>query len=104
MAGVAVMLTRKGSSEGGGRTLRVYLRGVDPFTARGYPARMAENKTHSTDANVAEFLATVPDPRRRDDARDVVALMSRVTGEPAVLWGTAIIGFGLQHYVGKSGR
>jgi hypothetical protein len=65
---------------------------------------MAENKTQPTDDDVEEFLAGVPDERRRDDARAVMSLMSRVTGEPPVLWGSAIIGFGSQHYVGKSGR
>jgi hypothetical protein len=63
---------------------------------------MAENKTQPTDADVEAFLATVPDERRREDAREVIALMSRVTGEPPLLWGTAIIGFGSQHYKGKS--
>jgi hypothetical protein len=65
---------------------------------------MAENKTQPTDADVEAFLATVEDPRRRDDTRAVIELMSRVTGERPVLWGTAIVGFGSQHYVGKSGR
>jgi hypothetical protein len=65
---------------------------------------MAENKTQPTGADVDAFIATVEDPRRRDDARAVIELMSRVTGEPPVLWGSAIVGFGSQHYVGKSGR
>ena len=63
---------------------------------------MAENKTQPTDADVEAFLATVPDEKRREDARAVIELMSRVTGAPPVLWGTAIIGFGSQHYKGKS--
>ena len=65
---------------------------------------MAENKTQPTDADVESFLATVEDRQRREDTRAVIELMSRVTGEPPVLWGTAIVGFGSQHYVGKSGR
>jgi hypothetical protein len=65
---------------------------------------MAENKTQPTDADVEALLATVSDSRRRDDARAVIELMSRVTGEPPVLWGSAIVGFGSQHYKGKSGR
>ncbi len=65
---------------------------------------MAENKTQPTDADVEAFLAAVSDERRRDDARAVIALMESVTGAPPVLWGTAIIGFGSQHYKGKSGR
>jgi hypothetical protein len=63
---------------------------------------MAENKTQPTDADVEAFLATVPDEKRREDARAVIELMSSVTGAPPVLWGTAIIGFGSQHYKGKS--
>lgn len=63
---------------------------------------MAENKTQPTDADVEAFLATVPDERRRKDTLEVLELMKRVTGAAPVMWGTAIIGFGSQHYQGKS--
>ncbi len=51
-------------------------------------------KTGPTDASVEAFLSAIADPRRRSDAHAVAALMSEITGEPAVLWGLSIIGFG----------
>lgn len=52
-------------------------------------------KTVPTDASVEDFLDALPDARRRD-AHAVRALMTKVTGAPAVLWGTSIVGFGEQ--------
>ena len=65
---------------------------------------MAENKTKPTDASVAGFIARVDGDERRADCEALVALMQRVTGEPAVLWGDAIIGFGTYHYRYASGH
>ncbi len=62
---------------------------------------MAENKTQPTDADVDAFLEEVPQPRRAQ-AQAVRELMTRVTGEPAVMWGPSIIGFGKARYQGKS--
>ncbi len=62
------------------------------------------NKTTATTADVEDFLAAVPDEDRRQDARLLAALMRDVTGRPAVLWGTSIIGFGSRHYHYASGR
>ena len=65
---------------------------------------MAENKTKPTDASVAGFLDTVEGEQRRADCDVLMAMMGRVTGEPAVLWGPSIIGFGSYHYRYDSGR
>jgi hypothetical protein len=65
---------------------------------------MAENKTKQTEADVGAFLDAVPDPGRRADAHEVCATMERLSGEPPVLWGPSIIGFGRYHYRYESGR
>lgn len=65
---------------------------------------MSENKTQPTAASVPEFLAGVPDARRRDDAATVCALMEKVTGMEPVMWGPSIVGFGNHHYRYESGR
>lgn len=65
---------------------------------------MAENKTKPTGAAVDAFLDGVADPQRREDAKAVRALMERVSGEPATMWGPSIIGFGAYHYKYESGR
>lgn len=65
---------------------------------------MAANKTQPTHVDVSTFIATIPDPTQRSDAEALVALMREVTGKPAVMWGTKIVGFGSYHYVYESGR
>jgi hypothetical protein len=65
---------------------------------------MAELKTQPNNDDVAAFLEQVPDPQRREDAEQVCALMARVTGAPATMWGSSIVGFGQQHLVYESGR
>ncbi|MET8348709.1 MULTISPECIES: DUF1801 domain-containing protein [unclassified Micromonospora] len=67
-------------------------------------AASKEPVTAPTEVSVDDFLAAVPDERRRADAGRLRALMGEVTGEPAVLWGPSIVGFGSYHYTYDSGR
>lgn len=55
---------------------------------------MAEAKTKPTGEPVADFLARVEPPGRRADALAAAAMLAEVTGEPAVMWGSSIVGFG----------
>ena len=82
-----------------------------PFSARA--VRLCEHEgmaakkgpaMRRTGASVEGFLARVPDKRRREDARRLCALMREITGEPPVMWGTSIIGFGTYHYRYASGH
>jgi hypothetical protein len=66
--------------------------------------RQGGSAMRQTGASVAEFLAHVPDERRRADARRLCALMQEITGEAPVMWGTSIIGFGTYHYRYASGQ
>lgn len=63
---------------------------------------MAENKTQRTNASVAAFLAAIPDPHRRRDAKVLAALMRQTTGERPAMWGTSIVGYGHVTYQGRS--
>lgn len=65
---------------------------------------MAETKTKPTDVSVDEFLDAVPHPVRRADGRALRALMERISGAPAVMWGPSIVGFGALHYRYESGH
>ena len=65
---------------------------------------MSKRKTTQTEADVNAFLDGVENPRRRADARQLLALMQAVTGEPPKMWGPSIIGFGRYHYRYASGR
>ncbi len=57
-----------------------------------------------TDADVRAFLDRVEHPVRRRDAETMLGLMTRVTGQPAKMWGPSIVGFGSYHYRYASGR
>ena len=65
---------------------------------------MAENKTKPTQGSVAEFINAIEDRQKREDARKVAAIMRRVTGKRAKMWGPAIVGYGTYHYKYESGR
>jgi hypothetical protein len=65
---------------------------------------MVELKTKANDGDVEAFLASITDAVRQADARAVCDRMSRATGQPPVMWGTSIVGFGTQHLVYDSGR
>lgn len=60
---------------------------------------MAENKTRPTAVSPADFIAAVLDPVRRADAAKVCAMMARLSGEPATMWGPSIVGFGSYRYL-----
>jgi len=62
------------------------------------------NKTVATDAPVQDFVASIKDAQKRQDSREMITLMRRVTGEEPVLWGGSLIGFGSYHYHYDSGR
>ena len=59
-------------------------------------------KTQKNDASVDTFLAGITDDQRRADCLSVLELMKDLTGEQAVMWGKAIVGFGSFHYRGKT--
>lgn len=64
----------------------------------------AENKTQATVAHVEDFVTGIADENQRADARSLIALMTRLSGEPATMWGPSIIGFGRYRYRYDSGR
>ncbi len=65
---------------------------------------MAVNKTKPTEVSVAAFVDALTNQARQTDAKALIKLMSKVTGERAKMWGPSIIGFGTHHYKYESGR
>jgi Domain of unknown function (DU1801) len=65
---------------------------------------MAETKTKPTEVSVDSFLDSVEHPVRRSDGKALREMMERATGEPAVMWGPSIVGFGTYHYRYDSGH
>ena len=67
-------------------------------------AAATANKTVPTPADAQAYLTAIADPVRRADCLALAALMQKVTGQPPVMWGAAIVGFGSYHYRYASGR
>ncbi len=59
---------------------------------------MAEIKTKKTKESVVKFIAAIPDAKQRADAKGLLALMKKATGEKPVLWNNNMVGFGEYHY------
>ncbi len=64
----------------------------------------AELKTRATEVGVEDFIAGLPDERRRAEARALDALYRRVTGLEPRMWGPSIVGYGSYDYRYDSGR
>lgn len=62
-----------------------------------------ENKTKPTDQKVTSFLDNL-DEQQQKDSQILIDIMSDVSSESPVMWGSSIIGFGTYHYISKSGR
>ena len=58
----------------------------------------AEIKTKETDASVEDFLNELTDEQQRDDARKIIGMMTKLTGDKPKMWGATIIGFGNKVY------
>ncbi len=65
---------------------------------------MPEIKTRPSEVTADAFIDAVDNPVRREDAKVVRAMMERVTGEAARMWGPSIVGFGSYHYTYDSGH
>lgn len=64
----------------------------------------SENKTKATEVSVDAFIDSVADANQRTDAEKIRAMMEQLSGQPATMWGSSIIGFGSYHYKYDSGR
>lgn len=64
----------------------------------------ADIKTKPTDVSVDDFINSVENPGRREDAFLLKDIMADITGETPTMWGPSIIGYGTYHYKYDSGR
>ena len=65
---------------------------------------MAQNKTQPTKLKVSEFIASIENKVQRDNCRELMKMMSAITGNRAKMWGPSIVGYGKYHYKYASGR
>src|SRR5688572_22328924 len=64
---------------------------------------MAVLKTVSTEVDPYDFIKGI-DEQKQEDAKELIALMKKITGKPPKMWGPSIIGFGKYRYKYDSGR
>lgn len=64
---------------------------------------MAEIKTKPTDVDPVAFIAQ-QEPKRQPDLMRLLEMMEEVTGEPPVMWGPSMIGFGQYKYRYETGH
>lgn len=65
---------------------------------------MASPRTLPSEESAEAFIASVPGDARREDAQKLSGLLAAWTGEPPVMWGTSIVGFGCYRYRYDSGH
>ena len=63
-----------------------------------------EAKTKATEVAPADFIAGLPDDRKRAEAEVIDAMHRRVTGQEPKMWGPSMIGYGSYHYRYDSGH
>lgn len=70
----------------------------------GQASKKVDMKTKPTRESVTAFINSVENETRRKDAKALLTMMKKVTGEKPKMWGPSIIGFGEYHYKYESGR
>jgi hypothetical protein len=65
---------------------------------------MGSQKTLPSEESAEAFIAAVRGDARREDAQKLCGLLAHWTGEPPVMWGTSIVGFGSYQYRYDSGH
>ena len=65
---------------------------------------MATLKTRETEASVQQFIDALENESRKKDCLIMEKMMQEITGKPAAMWGSSIVGFGSYHYKYASGR
>ena len=64
----------------------------------------AKLKTSPNDGSVEAFLESVENEQKKADCKEILEWMREITGEPPIMWGSSIVGFGSYHYKYESGR
>lgn len=65
---------------------------------------MSGQKTKPEATSVGDFIDALADEGKREDSRTLVSLLEEVSGEPPVMWGPSMVGFGSYDYKYESGH
>lgn len=57
-----------------------------------------EQKTRENDNDVIAFLEEIENPRKKEDAYELLEIFTETSGHPPRMWGASMIGFGRYHY------
>lgn len=57
-----------------------------------------QQKTKPTTHDVQKYIESIPDEKKRTDAKQLVSIFEKVTGIKPTMWGDSMIGFGSYHY------
>jgi hypothetical protein len=60
--------------------------------------KLAVIKTKPSASNVESFINGLKEEQQRKDSFVLIDMMKKATGEAPVLWGSAMVGFGLKRY------
>jgi hypothetical protein len=67
-------------------------------------AKKYQAKTVVTKVDVDTFINKIESEQKRDDCRAITKIMADLSGEPATMWGSSMVGFGNKHYEYDSGH
>jgi Domain of unknown function (DU1801) len=62
------------------------------------------NKTQATDASVDAYITSRGSAEQQRDCKQLIQLLSKITGSAPRMWGPSIVGFGAYRYTYESGR
>ena len=65
---------------------------------------MSENKTRASALSPDSYIDAIGDESRRKDCAALMAIMSKATKQPPVMWGSTIVGFGVHRYPLAGGK
>lgn len=65
---------------------------------------MAKLETRPTKASVTAFMKSIDDAAKKADAKKIAAMMRRITGKRAKMWGPSIVGYGRYRYSNTVGK
>lgn len=81
-----------------------FLVGYPDISSNSYLSIMSTIKTIVNESNPLDFINSIENEQRRNDALQLLEIFKEVTGLEPKMWGTSIIGFGSYHYKSERSR
>lgn len=65
---------------------------------------MSEPKTKRNKINPYQFISTIDNPTKKDDAKKIIDMMKQASGCEPVMWGSSIVGFDTYELIYANGK